>query len=100
MKNHKDSATTGNHGLGVAIMVDCELAGSLNKYGFAQADNVWSVKGVCPTVLAYNGGQIGHQINILEEDDEQETNAPRVLAGEEMETSESGVRSGGGYSQR
>jgi len=62
--------TTGNHGLGVEIMVDCELAGSLNKYGFAQADNVWSVKGVCPTVLAYNGGQIGHQINILEEDDD------------------------------
>lgn len=43
------------------------IAGSLNKYGFAQADNVWSVKGVCPTVLAYNGGQIGHQIQILEE---------------------------------
>lgn len=43
------------------------IAGSLNKYGFAQADNVWSVKGVCPTVLAHIGGQIGHQIQILKE---------------------------------
>lgn len=47
------------------------IAGSLRKYGFAQADNVWDIGGVCPTILAYNQGQIGHQINILEENDEQ-----------------------------
>ena len=46
-----------------------KLAGSLRKYNFAQADNVWSIGGVCPTILAYNAGQIGHQINILEESD-------------------------------
>lgn len=45
------------------------LAGNLHKYGFAQADNVWAISGVCPTILAYNQGQIGHQINILEEND-------------------------------
>lgn len=43
------------------------LAGSLNKYGFAQADSVWSVNGICPTILAHLQGQIGHQINILEQ---------------------------------
>lgn len=48
------------------------LAGSLRKYGFRQADNVYSVNGVSPTVLAHNGGQIGHQINILEEEDGKE----------------------------
>ena len=48
------------------------LAGSLRKYGFRQADNVYSTNGVSPTVLAYNGGQIGHQINILEEEDGEE----------------------------
>lgn len=40
-------------------------AGSLNKYGFAQADNVWSVDGICPTIIT-GGNQIGHQINIME----------------------------------
>lgn len=48
------------------------LAGSLNKYGFAQADNVWSIGGACPTILAHLQGQVGHQINILEEEDEEE----------------------------
>ena len=43
------------------------LAGNLHKYDFAQADNVWSINGVCPTILAHNAGQVGHQINILEE---------------------------------
>ena len=33
-----------------------KLAGNLHKYDFGQADNVWSVKGISPTVLAYNGG--------------------------------------------
>ena len=48
-----------------------KLAGDLHKYNFAQADNVWSINGVCPTILAYNQGQIGHQINILEEEDDE-----------------------------
>ena len=54
-----------------------KIAGSLNKYGFQQADNVWSVDGICPTILAYNQGQIGHQINILENEDE--TDCPGLL---------------------
>ena len=45
-----------------------KLAGSLNLYGFDQADNVWSVDGISPTILAHLGGQIGHQINILIEE--------------------------------
>lgn len=44
-----------------------KLAGNLHKYDFGQADNVWSVKGISPTILAHNGGVMGHQINILEE---------------------------------
>lgn len=48
------------------------LVGSLRKYGFSQADNVYSINGISPTVLAHNGGQIGHQINILEEEDGEE----------------------------
>lgn len=42
------------------------IAGSLNKYGFRQADSVWSVYSVCPTIIT-QGSQIGHQIQILEE---------------------------------
>ena len=45
------------------------LAGDLHKYGFLQADNVWSLDGICPTILAHLQGTIGHQINILEEDE-------------------------------
>lgn len=45
-------------------------AGSLNKYNFGQADSVWSLNGISPTILAYNQGQIGHQIQILVEDGE------------------------------
>jgi hypothetical protein len=52
-------------------MSEPKLAGSLNKYDFGQADNVWSIWGVSPTILAYNQGQIGHQINILVEENEQ-----------------------------
>lgn len=52
-------------------MNEPKLAGSLNRYDFGQADNVWSIGGVSPTILAYNQGQIGHQINILVEDYEQ-----------------------------
>ena len=52
-------------------MSEPKLAGSLNKYDFGQADNVWSIYGVSPTILAYNQGQIGHQINILVEENEQ-----------------------------
>lgn len=51
-------------------MNDVVAVGSLHKYNFAQADNVWSINGICPTILAYNQGQIGHQINILEEEDD------------------------------
>lgn len=47
-----------------------KLAGNLHKYDFGQADNVWSVKGISPTILAYNAGAIGHQINILEENED------------------------------
>lgn len=49
--------------------VETILAGNLHKYGFAQADNVYSVGGLCPTILAHLQGQMGHQINILEESD-------------------------------
>lgn len=48
------------------------LAGSLRKYDFSQADNVYSINGISPTLLAHNGGQIGHQINILEVEDGKE----------------------------
>ena len=41
------------------------LIGSLNKYGFLQADSVWDSNGVSPTILAHLQGQIGHQVNIL-----------------------------------
>ena len=43
-------------------------AGSLRKYGFSQADDVWSVEGVSPTIIT-GGDRIGHSINILEESD-------------------------------
>ena len=46
-----------------------KLAGSLNKYGFSQADNVWDTNGISPTIIT-GGHQIGHQINIMEEEDE------------------------------
>ena len=46
-------------------MNEPKLAGSLRRYNFGQADNVWSLGGISPTILAYNQGQIGHQINIL-----------------------------------
>lgn len=45
------------------------LIGNLNKYGFRQADSVWDVNGVCPTILAHLQGHIGHQVNILEIDE-------------------------------
>lgn len=43
--------------------------GSLNKYGFDQADSVWDSSKQCPTILAHLQGQIGHQVNILEEEE-------------------------------
>ena len=46
------------------------LAGSLKNYDFAQADNVYSIGGLSPTILAHLQGQTDHQINILEEDDD------------------------------
>lgn len=49
------------------------LAGSLNKYGFSQADYVWSINGICPTILAHLQGYTGHQINILEDSREQDS---------------------------
>ena len=44
-----------------------KLAGNLHRWDFAQADNVYSVYGICPTITAHLQGQHGHQINILEE---------------------------------
>lgn len=44
-----------------------KTAGRLNRYRVQQADNVYSVDGLCPTICAHLQGQIGHQINILEE---------------------------------
>lgn len=52
------------------------VAGNLHKYGFAQADNVYSVDGVSPVILAHLQGQIGHQVNILEEWDDGEIQRP------------------------
>lgn len=43
------------------------LAGNLHKYDFIQANRVWSVRGISPTLLATTTRGIGHQINILEE---------------------------------
>lgn len=50
-------------------MIEPKLAGDLRKYGFGQADNVWSTDGICPTIIT-GGNQIGHQINILDEEDD------------------------------
>lgn len=44
------------------------MAGNLNKYGFDQADSVWSTESVCPTITT-DGHRIGHSILILEERD-------------------------------
>lgn len=43
--------------------------GRLNKYDFNQADSVWDVNAVCPTLVARMQGQIGGQVNILEEEE-------------------------------
>lgn len=51
---------------------EIRLAGDLHKYGFYQADMVYSLSGVSPSVMAHLGGVIGHCIWILEEDDEDE----------------------------
>lgn len=48
------------------------LAGNLHNYGFERADNVHALSGVCPSVMAHLGDQMGHCIWILEEDDEDE----------------------------
>ena len=45
-----------------------KLAGSLNLYNFAQADNVWSLDGISPTIIT-GASQIGHQINVLPKDE-------------------------------
>lgn len=47
--------------------METKIAGILNLYGFSQADKVYSTEGICPTILAYKQGQIGHQIQIIEE---------------------------------
>ena len=44
----------------------CTKAGSLNLYGFGQADCVWYLGGICPTIMAHLQGQIGHAILVLE----------------------------------
>lgn len=49
---------------------ECKVAGNLHKYNFIQADIVYSVDGVCPTIMAHLQGQMGHQIQILEESNE------------------------------
>lgn len=51
-------------------MNDVVVVGNLHKYGFSQADNVYSTCGISPTILAHLQGYIGHQINILEEEDD------------------------------
>lgn len=54
------------NGIGLAERDESpSLIGSLNKYGFRQADSVWDITGVCPTILAHLQGHIGHQVNIL-----------------------------------
>ncbi len=45
-----------------------KLAGSVNRYGFKQADDIYSVEGISPTILAYNQGQTGHAIQIAYEE--------------------------------
>lgn len=44
------------------------IVGTLNKYGFSQADNVYSTERESITILAKGQGTIGHQMNILVED--------------------------------
>lgn len=48
-----------------------KIAGSLEKYGFGQAARVYSTGGLCPATIAHLQGQLGHQINIVELDNEQ-----------------------------
>lgn len=48
-------------------MSDCVKAGDLHLYGFNQADSVWSVEGVAPTLLT-GAGSLGHSVNVLVED--------------------------------
>ena len=56
-----------DHDIGIVVKDDKpKLAGSLNKYNFAQADSVYSKDGISPSIMAYNGGQNGHQIQILD----------------------------------
>ena len=45
-----------------------KVAGSLNKYGFRQADTVYSIDGLCPAIIC-NADRIGHSVNIMEEED-------------------------------
>lgn len=46
------------------------LEGSLNKYGFRQAGDVWSKSGISPTILT--AGRMGYEVHILEEENDEE----------------------------
>lgn len=72
----------GNGGEGEQLRMDngIKLAGSVNRYGFSQADDIYSVKGISPTILAHLQGQTGHAIQIVYEErvQNQTEAAPKV----------------------
>ena len=43
------------------------LIGNLHIHNYDKSNRVYSVHGICPTILAHGQGTMGHQINILEE---------------------------------
>jgi len=54
--------------------MEIKIAGSLNKYGFDQADKVIEPRGgISPTILAHLQGQMGHQIQVIEHDEIRES---------------------------
>ena len=57
--------------------------GSLNFYGFAQADNVYSLKGAIPTIIT-DGNRIGHSILINEEEKEMKKKIRKITEDETM----------------
>lgn len=59
------------------------IHGSTNLYGFGQADNVWSLKGVIPTIIT-DGNRIGHSILINEEEEENKTKIRKLTEDETM----------------
>lgn len=51
------------------------LLGSLHRYNFKQADSVYSLTGVSPTIMAHGGGTLGHQVLIFEDELDCDLNA-------------------------